>query len=141
MKISTEYFGDIEINESDIINFEHGLLGFESCKRFVIISEPELFLEYLQCVDEDFSIPVMNPFLVKSDYELELPEKILSDLEIKEEKDVLIRTVVVIPEDITQIRTNLQSPIVINTHNKNARQIILDDSYPIRYCFYQKEEV
>lgn len=141
MKISTQYFGDMEINESEIINFEHGLLGFETCKRFVMISEPEIFLEYLQCVDEDISIPVMNPFLVKADYELELPEKTIADLDIKEEKDVLLRTVVVIPEDITQIRTNLQSPIVINTGNKNAKQIILDDSYPIRYSFYKKEEV
>lgn len=138
MKIFTEYFGEIEISEEDIVTFEKGLLGLEDLKRFSLITNEELFIEWLQCIDEDFSIAVMNPFFAKEDYSFEIPESTIKELELNSHEDVAIRTVVVIPEDITKIRTNLQSPIIINMKNKKGKQIVLEGDHPLRYEFYEK---
>lgn len=141
MKINTNYFGELEVDENEILEFEKGMLGFEELKKFVIIKDSEIFIEWLQSVEDTTSFAIMDPFVADNNYSFELPEKIMNQLNIIDKEDVMIRTVVIIPEDITKIRTNLQAPIVINTKLKKAMQIILDDSYPIRYEFYDKAGV
>ena len=141
MKINTNYFGELEVDENEILELEKGMLGFEELKKFVIIKDSEIFIEWLQSVEDTTSFAIMDPFVADNNYSFELPEKIMEQLDIKSKEDVMIRTVVIIPEDITKIRTNLQAPIVINTKLKKATQIILDDSYPIRYEFYDKAGV
>ena len=37
MKIKTRDFGEIEIDESTIINVPEGIIGFESVKRYTLI--------------------------------------------------------------------------------------------------------
>ena len=141
VKINTNYFGELEVDENEILEFEKGMLGFEELKKFVIIKDSEIFIEWLQSVEDTTSFAIMDPFVADNNYSFELPDKIMEKLDIKSKEDVMIRTVVIIPEDITKIRTNLQAPIVINTKLKKATQIILDDSYPIRYEFYDKAGV
>lgn len=141
MKINTNYFGELEVDENEILEFEKGMLGFEELKKFVIIKDSEIFIEWLQSVEDTTSFAIMDPFVADNNYSFELPDKIMEQLDIKSKEDVMIRTVVIIPEDITKIRTNLQAPIIINSKLKKAMQIILDDSYPIRYEFYDKAGV
>ena len=141
MKITTNYFGELEVDKNEIIEFDKGILGFEDLNKFVLIKDSEIFIEWLQSTEDTTSFAVMDPFIADETYSFEISDKILKQLNITEKKEVMIRTVVVIPEDITKIRTNLQAPIVINTKLKKATQIILDDSYPIRYEFYDKAGV
>ena len=100
----------------------------------------DIFVEYLQSVKDDIAFAVMDPFIIKQDYTFDIPEMVMKALDIKSADDVVIKTVVVIPEDITKIRTNLQAPIVFNKTNNKGMQIVLDDTYPLRYEFYNKEE-
>ena len=122
------------------MTLKDGMLGYEELNRFILIKEDDIFVEYLQAIDELVAFAVMDPFLIKQDYSFDVPDSVLKALDIKSEEDVVIKTVVVIPEDITKIRTNLQAPIVFNKSNNKGMQIILDDSYPIRYEFFGKEE-
>ncbi len=138
MKINTNFFGEIEIDEKEIITFEKGMIGFEDIKKFALVGEADLFVEWLQSVDEPTSFAVMDPFIAYTEYSFDIPDKVLEELNIKDKSEILIRTVVVIPEDITKIRTNLQAPVIINTKEKKAMQILLDDTYPMRYEFYEK---
>ncbi|MGP1410307.1 MAG: flagellar assembly protein FliW [Peptoanaerobacter stomatis] len=140
MKINTNYYGELEVKDEDILTLKDGMLGYEELNRFILIKEDDIFVEYLQAIDELVAFAVMDPFLVKQDYSFDVPDSVLKALDIKSEEDVVIKTVVVIPEDITKIRTNLQAPIVFNKSNNKGMQIILDDSYPIRYEFFGKEE-
>ena len=105
-----------------------------------MLKEDDIFVEYLQGIDEQITFAVMDPFLVKKDYSFDLSDSVVKSLEIVSQEDIVIKTVVVIPEDITKIRTNLQAPIVFNKSNNKGVQIILDDSYPIRYEFFNKED-
>ena len=140
LKINTNYHGEIELREEDILTLVNGMLGFEDIEKFVLIKEEDIFVEYLQSVKDDIAFAVMDPFIIKQDYTFDIPDMVMKSLDIKSADEVVIKTVVVVPEDITKIRTNLQAPIVFNKTNNKGMQIVLDDTYPLRYEFYNKEE-
>lgn len=138
MKVKTAYFGEIEVSKEEVLHMEEGMLGFEELKDYVLIKEEEIFLEWLQSTDQAISFAVVDPFLIHPSYEFEIPENIRVKLAIEDPSEVAVRTVVIIPEDIQKIRTNLQAPVIINRKDRRAAQIILSDSYPMRYEFYNK---
>lgn len=131
MKLSTKHSGDIEINENKIINFLDGLPGFDDQKRFIIIdnSDEKVPFKWLQSLDDaNLAFIIINPFLFKNDYEFDIPEYIIEKLKIKEEKDVIVYSIVLIPEDITKMTANLLGPVIINTKEMLGKQIVLDDN-------------
>lgn len=140
MELKTRLFGDIEIEETGIITFEDGIPGFDDIKKYVLLGDPEVSIEWLQGIEEDVTIPIIDPFEIKLDYEFEIPENIEQLLDIKNPDDVIVRTVLVIPENIKEIRTNLQGPIVINKSAKKGKQLILNEEYPIKYFLHDTKE-
>ncbi len=51
-----------------------------------------------------------------------------------------IYTLVVVPQDPKQVRTNLKAPILINPEQRLAKQTILDkSSYPVQFSLAQAE--
>lgn len=138
MKINTKNFGEIEINESEIITFEEGVPGFDHLNKFIIIKSEDMIIDYIQGIDEDITFPIINPFLINEEYEFKIPDNTVKKLEIEDYKDLSIYTIVVVPEDIKKMRTNLQGPIIVNNKLKKGKQIILDERYPLRYMIFEK---
>ncbi|RKD32334.1 flagellar assembly protein FliW [Thermohalobacter berrensis] len=131
MKLNTKHFGEIEIDENSIINFPDGLLAFEDQKKFTIIDNPdkEVPFQWLQSIDNpNLAFVIINPFIFKKDYEFDIPKQVVKKLEIEEEKDVIVYTIVVVPEDINKMTANLAGPLIINNKNRKGKQIILSDS-------------
>ena len=63
--------------ESQYIEFEEGIFGFEEEKKFlpVMLSDGSDAVLYLQSVEnEELSFIVMNPFMLKEDYNTNLSE-------------------------------------------------------------------
>lgn len=131
MKLITKHFGEIEIDPKKIINFIDGIPGFDNQKQFIIIDNPEedIPFKWLQSIDEpELAFVIIDPFIFKDDYEFDIPKHITEKLKIKEEKDVLVYSIVVIPEDITQMTANLLGPVIINTNEMLGKQIVLEDN-------------
>ncbi|MDK2919035.1 MAG: flagellar assembly factor FliW [Candidatus Petromonas sp.] len=141
MKINTRHFGEIEINENEIINFPDGLLGFEDIKKYILINspDPEVPFQWLQSVDEpNLAFVVTSPFLFKSDYEFDIPQNVVEKLEIEKTEDVMIYSIAVVPDDIKDMTINLKGPIIINTKTNRAKQIVLeDDKYTLKYKIFE----
>lgn len=114
------------------ITFKDGLPGFEEYKNFIIElnEDKENPFHKLQSPDDsDLSFIIIDPFVFKPDYDFKLSDSIAEKLEIAESKDVAVYTIVTIPdEDYRNMTTNLLGPIIINTKNKQAKQIILNDT-------------
>lgn len=130
MNIKTSYFGEVEIDEKDILNFPKGILAFEEFNKFVIINstEEELPFSWLQSIDEkDVAFIIIDPFLFKKDYEVDLSDKVIEELAIESESDVAIYTFLVIPEQVDQMTANLTGPIVININKNLGKQVVLED--------------
>lgn len=132
MDIKTEQFKAAKVNEDKIISMPSGMPGFLDCKRFIIIEREETWPFYVfQCIDDkDLSFFIMNPFLFKPDYEVSLDQAIKEMGWPVEDHDrikiyAIVNTTAGVPEKIT---ANLLGPLIINTRNSEAVQLVLHNS-------------
>lgn len=118
------------------LHFNKGLLGLEQYNDFNLkdIEENEFFKLLESKDDSNLSLAVLSPFEVEEDYTFELNEQTIDDLKIESESDILVFTTVTINSDMRKTTTNLRAPIIINTKNSLAEQIILnDEKYKIKH--------
>jgi flagellar assembly factor FliW len=142
MVLQTKYFGELTIKESDILHFGHGLPGFETVTRFVLVDneEEDSPFKWLQGIDEPKpAFVLVNPFLIRKDYEVNLDDDVLKELDIREPESASVYCIVVVPEDINKMTVNLQAPLVINNVKNLGRQLILDtDRYGVRHYILEE---
>lgn len=142
MKIETRVFGEIEIDDSKIIHFPGGIIGFPEMTDFALVHDEEkgkdVPIRWLQSLQEaQFAMPVMDPLMVAKDYNPEVEDELLSPLEIMNQEEVLVLVTVSVPKDLSKMSVNLQAPIIINAENRKAAQVIVNtDIYPIKYYIY-----
>lgn len=143
MDIRTERFGAFEVDERQIIRFDEGILGFPKSHRYILVPHKgaDSPFAWLQSVDEShLAFLLINPAVVKPDYVVQLPESATVSLKLKDVSEGLVLTIVVVPEDPNEMRTNLRAPVVINTRERLGRQVVLEDlSLNIRYRILQDE--
>ncbi len=127
--ITTSHFGEIEIDEENILHFDKGLPGLDEDKRFALLSnEDSRPISWLQSLDHlEISLPVIDPFKLCPDYSFDISTEDVVNLQIEQVKDVYVLCVLVIPTNIESMTINLSAPIIINVKNKKGSQIILDD--------------
>ncbi len=131
MKIQTTRFGEIEINEEEIITLPAGMLGFPDCQRYVILEHrPDSPFLWFQAVDDpSIAFVIMSPYVIEPRYRVEIKKETVKTLNITDPKEVRLYVVVSIPKDEPEKMTaNFLGPIVINTRNRMARQVILENS-------------
>nr|WP_296480354.1 flagellar assembly protein FliW [uncultured Acetatifactor sp.] len=142
MKVNTKLFGEIEISEDKILIFQDGIIGFPELKRFALLHDEErgneAGIRFLQSLDEPgFAMPVMNPLVVKPDYDPEVDDELLAGAGKITPDNLLVLVTVSIPGDLTQMSVNLQGPFVINIEEHKACQIIVDNgNYPVKFPVY-----
>ena len=128
MKVATKAYGLIDVDESQKITFPQGLLGFESLKEYVLLdAEREPFYWLQSTENEQVAFILINPFIFRSDYEVDIDNDVLSTIGIKEPKSALLFSIVTIPQDGSSMTANLQGPIVVNHETKSALQAVLLD--------------
>jgi flagellar assembly factor FliW len=136
LKVKTRYNGEIVIEKEKIIDFPSGIPGFPDNKEYFILNLGKNSpFSILQSVDiEELAFVVANPFAFYKDYESELPDYLTEQLEIKEENDVLIFSIVTLGEFLGNSTINLQSPIIINSKKKLGKQLIMNtDKYHTKH--------
>ncbi len=143
MMVYKTKFGEIEINDKDILEFDTGLPGFEDLRKFAVVSqgtEPIMWLVSLE--DENIALPVIDPWIVRVDYDVKIPKEVVESLKLEKEEDVQVWSVLVIPKDNPDGMTiNLLAPIVVNKKTGKAMQVILDtDEYDIRHNVKEEME-
>lgn len=142
MKAATRLFGEIEIDESKIITFEDGIIGFPDMKKFTLIFDEEKegrpSTSWLQSMDEpEIAFPVMDPLFVCETYNPSVEEELLKNLGTIKEDNLYVLVTVTVPQNIKELAVNLKAPIVINTDTRKASQIIVEDDLPVRYRIYE----
>ena len=139
MKINTRKFGEITIDEKKILTMPEGLPGFSGFERFVLLEDPKTapFCWFQSLEEPNLALVIMDPLVFKPDYRLGL-KKFISDMnwtDMKEE-DLLIYVVVNITgeKENKKITANLMGPLVINSKNNEAVQVVISD--PAYSCQY-----
>ena len=140
-KIKTRDFDEITVIDDDVINFTCGMYGFEQHKEYVILKDsPEDDVMFLQSLsDTDLSFVLIDPYSVVQEYNPYLVEEDLNELKVTNEADLKYLVIAIIKENIRESVVNLKSPIAINPHTREAKQVILQNDYPLRYNFIVDE--
>ncbi len=136
MLLKTRCFGEVKIKKEEIIRFTAPILGFDGYKQYILIENRSVFPTFwLQSVDNlKLAFPVVSPFFVDENYSIRLNACDFEDIKLKEFNDVIILTLLVVPQDISSIRTNLRAPIIYNSIEKLAKQVVLqEEKYPIHF--------
>ena len=136
MHIETARFGIIDVNDRSILHMPEGMLGFEQCKRFILLEEQTgSVFKWLQSVDDpEVAFVVTNPADFFPDYDVELTDEQVESLDLRDPAEAVMFTTVTIAKDGGNVTTNLLGPVVINLRTLQARQIVLqDDRYETKH--------
>ena len=130
MKVNTTRFGELQVNNEDIINFSEGLLGFEKLSQFFVVDPGDsTLILWLQSIeDASIAFPIIEPKIFKPDYVAKLLPADMNSVKIENVNEAKIYSILTIPSDITTMSANLKAPVVINNEKKIAKQIVLQDN-------------
>lgn len=128
-----------------IITFKDGIPGLEEYTEYQIeISEDkDNPFHKLQSLEEPLiSFIIIDPFKIKPDYDFKLSESTVEKLEVDSPEDIVVYSILTIPtDDYKNMTTNLLAPIIINTKNNKAKQVVLSDTdYEVKYKFIESGE-
>jgi len=126
---------DVNPRAEDVIAFPTGLPGFESCRRFVVMSREDAApLCWLQGLDEPRpAFLAIDPALVLENYRMRLGPADHQRLDAREDDPLLWLAIVTIASDDTAT-VNLRAPIVINPRRMMGFQVVPHESlYPLRH--------
>ena len=143
MLINSLKFGQLEIPKNKIITMAKPVLGFEELTKFcrVELDEFKPFM-WLQSVDDPaVAFIVVNPALFYPDYRIDINPNEIAEIEATD--PALIETYVIasVPAEWIDMTINLQGPILINTQNYKAKQLVLVNSkYQIKHQVFDKTE-
>jgi len=142
VEINSQPFGKIQVSSDQKIIFDEGLYGFERYKVFYLLSmkddEESPFL-YLQNGEDVYpSFILINPYLFKQDYVLDVSPGELQKIGINTEEDakenLLVFVIVTIPEDSSGMTANLLGPVLINKNLKSGIQALsLNEKYGTKH--------
>ena len=136
IKVVSTRFGDLDLDESDIISFPLGIPGFEDKHKWILVGDEENAIMWLHSTEDgSLALPVTTPEAIKSDYNAQIPRESLDPIGGMSDKDTVLLIVVAIPPgrpwDMT---ANLRAPIVVNMEQRMAMQAIsLNEDYDFRY--------
>lgn len=142
MRINTKVFGEIEIADDKIIHFPSGIIGFPELTDFALVHDEEKgigSIHWMQSVQEPaFAMPVMDPLLVRPDYNPEVDDELLKPIGKLKQDEILVMVTVTIPSELTRMSVNLKGPIVINAAEKKACQVIVEgEGYEVKFPIYE----
>lgn len=128
-KINTLRFGELEIEDQNVVRFADGIPAFEDEHEFVVLpyeeGTPYMFLQSM--MTPELAFLMTDPFVFFPDYSFELDDENMEKLAINSMDDVLVCTLISVPRSgVADMTTNLLAPVVINRHTMQARQIVLE---------------
>ena len=130
-KVYTSRFGEIEVDEQKIVHFKNGIPAFEEEHEFIILpydeESPYYFMQSLRSPDLAFLLTI--PFIFFPEYTFEIDEETEKELDITNRDEIFYYTMVTIPNgSIRYMTANLLAPIVLNSKNMHAKQVVLEKS-------------
>ena len=128
-------FGEMTVDPATEVQFPLGIPGFEACRRFVVLSRPELgSFSCLHSLDGPAaSFLVIDPRLVVPQYRCAVSQNDLARLGASPDT-VLLWLALVSFDDDGRAYTNLRAPIVINPERMLGYQVMPHNSlYPLRH--------
>ena len=125
MLIQTTNFGPVELDESSILEFPAGVLGFSNFKKFALLQSDEngVFFWLQSTESADLAFVVTDPALWIPDYQANIRKEQMEELGLTEVVDAQV--LVIVNKRDHSLTANLQGPLILNSANRQAMQLVL----------------
>ncbi|SHJ29896.1 flagellar assembly protein FliW [Parasporobacterium paucivorans] len=137
MELNTKYFDTVSYEPAETVRFPEGLFGFEEYRDYLPISfhpGSDAMISLQSLLEEGPAFVLMNPFHLLKNYRPELSHADLSLLGFPREEDLSFYVICTVMEKAGESTVNLKCPVVVNSANRIAKQVILDtDLYSFRH--------
>jgi flagellar assembly factor FliW len=114
------------------------VLGFEEYSEYALqnIFDDSSPFRILACLQDRIAFLVVNPFVVKEDYNLEIDDAVVARLGLTADVIQHVAVLCVARKEIDSYRVNLRAPLIINTVEGRFQQVILqNEAYGIEAAF------
>ena len=133
MHIDSPAFGPIDVDTDKIIEFPHGLPGFENCQHFTFVEDGDSgAVLQMQSVDDPAVVfSVTDPKTLGVNYEFALSDEEVSTLALTSAADAAVAVIVRkdngngSPAD-AGLKANFMAPLVINTVSRRGMQKVME---------------
>lgn len=103
------------------------ILGFENVKQVTLEKIDDIFMKMKSVDEEHISFTLIDPFVLR-EYDFEVPDNIQEMLEIDKNSNLIILNIILIQTPIENSVVNFIGPMIFNTDNNRAAQVIISDS-------------
>jgi flagellar assembly factor FliW len=116
--------------EMPVLDLVHPLPGFPDLRRFALVQldDDGVLCSLRSLEDPELRFLVVPPFGFFPDYTPVVGDDVVDDLGIESADDVLVLVVLTAGESIEKTTANLLAPVVVNTVNRRAAQVVLADT-------------
>ncbi len=127
MRVSTTRFGEIEIDESRIMNFPKGILGFPDNALYALLqTNDEGSFFWLQSIERpELAFVVCDPALFIPDYQVPVKGDELQQIDLDNMNNAQV--LIIVNKVAKSLTGNLQGPLVINVNNRQGKQMVLSE--------------
>jgi flagellar assembly factor FliW len=136
VRINSKPFGETEIDEKQIFDFEDGILGFDFVKQFAILDSADNSpFKWMQACDApDLAFVIIQPVDFMAQYELVIAQSDLELVGARSPEELIVFAIVTIPSEPSNMTANLQGPVILNPSRQKGRQVIsLSDKYRVKH--------
>ena len=137
IRVKTRPFGEIDVDERQVIIFPDGLFGFDEIKKFVLLDfqDEDSPFKWLQAFSEpELAFIIIMPNNFMSEYELVISQAEVEAVGAENIDELIVFAIVTIPSNPDDMTANLQGPVIINPKRNIGRQVIsLSDRYGVRH--------
>lgn len=139
MRIQTQRFGTLVLDQEQLFLFPQGLFGMESLRDWALLPDLENpSVAWLQSASRgDRALPLISPRAFFPDYRVQVPNRDLSSLHIKPDAEIYVLTT--LSADSRGLVTNLRAPILINLGRRLGCQVVSETDLPIRQPIARSE--
>ncbi len=129
VQLKTKYFGTVDYEQQDIINFPDGLYGFDDEKQFLLLpfeGSDATLLCFQSVSTPALAFVAMNPFSLNPSYTPILAPEELEKMGVTRSEDVCYYVMCVVRDPVSTSTVNLKCPVVVNDITQTGMQVILE---------------
>ena len=132
MQLETKRFGTLSIEDDRLFFFPQGIVGFESLRQWVLLSDPSSpAVAWLQSASSrDHAIAVISPRAFFQSYRVGVDRRDLLPLKLRTNDRVYVLTTVA--GHVGRLETNLRAPILLNLTRRIGVQTVTSEDFPVR---------
>ncbi len=129
MKIETKNFGEVEFEESRVINFSDGIPGFRELHKYILMEDAESPFAYLQSVEDgNISFVVINPYVLTKEYTINIKDQYVEELGGGDADKFSVFVITTVSSNLENATVNLLAPVIIQNETMQGMQVILENT-------------